>query len=143
MRRRWRLVVFVLGFLAGLLFVQKLEGQEMSCRIASVQWSDTVIRVKVKGIIPDPDLLVPVLSFGCVRETETAVVVIHSFTDGQPDDFLAIPKSWTVKITPLHAKETHEKEANLQSGSEKKTPALAVQVKRAKAKTAPPVPKVR
>src|SRR3990167_11317509 len=118
----WKWLVFILGLLAGGLFVQKLQGQEMSCEISMVTWQDAVIRIKVKGTVPDADLLIPVISFGCVRETETAVVVVHSFTNGEIDDFLSIPKSWTVKITPLHKKEENAPQANSQKGNTGKAP---------------------
>ena len=125
----WKVLIFALGLLAGALCVQTLNGQEM-CKLATVEWQDAVIRVKTQGHkIPDAELLIPVISIGCIRETETSVIIIHSFTDGKVDDYLTVPKAWTTKITKMVAKEEDapKSEANPQKGNPGKTPPVARQ----------------
>jgi hypothetical protein len=101
---------FILVFLAMSLqaFAQN------SCEAGVVDWQDATIYTRHGGLDMNEaeKLVTPVMSFGCVSEAEKVVVVIFSFVEGVPDDFLVIPKQWAVKITYLKAKE--EKDDNLQ-----------------------------
>ena len=40
-------------------------------------------------------------SYGCANRTENAIVIIHSFSRGVPDDYLVVPKGWVKSIVPL------------------------------------------
>ena len=139
-----RLGVLFLGFLFG-LFLEAAFGQEV-CELATVEWKDAVIRIKTRGHkIPDSELLIPVISVGCIRETETAVIIIHSFTDGAVDDYLVVPKNWTTKITKMVAKEADaapKNQTDPENRGSPQTPAVAVQKPRPKVNPNPlPVPK--
>ena len=77
------------------------------CDMAIVNWVDASIHVKTGGIDlakanePEPY----VSSFGCTAQTEDFIYVIHSFVDGKPDDYLKIPKAWTMDIKRLSLSE--------------------------------------
>jgi hypothetical protein len=42
-----------------------------------------------------------VVSYGCTAQTANAVLIIHSFVNGQPDDYLVVPKGWIKEIIQL------------------------------------------
>lgn len=77
------------------------------CSLAVVEWQDACVYTKAMGIdMPYIDeLTVAVKSIGCVRAMEKSVLVIFHFVGEKPDTYLAIPRQWVLKITPLSTKE--------------------------------------
>jgi len=77
------------------------------CNYGILTWSDAYIKVKSGGIdvLKIDSTLPTVISFGCLSQTEKTVLVVHSFVDGQPDDYLVVPKQWVMKIVPLKVEE--------------------------------------
>jgi hypothetical protein len=86
---------------------QLYEFDSHSCTPARVRWLDASLQTRATSVstditAADIDASIPEFSsWGCVNKTLLAVVVIHSFVDGAPDDYLIVPKSWVVEITPL------------------------------------------
>jgi hypothetical protein len=74
-----------------------------ACAFAHVEWQDAGLYSKTAGIeLSEIDnLTIPVMSVGCVRVMEKSVLVVFHFVDGKPDVYMAIPKQWVIKITPL------------------------------------------
>lgn len=74
------------------------------CVPARVEWTDAMIRIKASRAnsnitARDIDLDAPkVVSFGCAAQTPLNVVLIHSFVEDKPDDYLTIPKGWVTKL---------------------------------------------
>ena len=77
------------------------------CQLAIVEWQDAVIHTRESEI--HDNLLAPAISFGCVQTIKGVIVVIHSFSNGHPSDYLAIPSKWATKITPLQKVEEKKK----------------------------------
>lgn len=104
-----------LGLMASLLFsvqtpYEPPKSESHHCDAAMVIWKDASIHVKTGGLDVDKiEELVPViLSYGCISQTADYVIIIHSFVNGKPDDFLIVPKSWTNKIITFKADDKGE-----------------------------------
>jgi hypothetical protein len=108
MSKIWGIILVVF------LMAVPVFSQEGSCNIGVVDWRDATIYLKRGGLnLKDIDnMTTPVMSFGCIAETEKTLVIIHSFVGGQPEDYLVVPKEWATKVTYLTLKE--EKDDNLQ-----------------------------
>jgi hypothetical protein len=93
--------------LATLSIDQLHDFDEHSCTPARVDWIDAAIQTNATSIstsitAKDIDASIPrAFSFGCVNKTAAAIVVIHTFSQDEPDDYLVIPKGWVLLITPL------------------------------------------
>lgn len=76
------------------------------CDMGKITWRDAYIKTKAGGLDPhNIDSTLPiVISYGCIAQTEKAVLIIHSFVNGQPDDFLVVPKGWVDELIMLKDK---------------------------------------
>ncbi len=81
------------------------------CTPARVEWIDAMIVTRGTDTNGSPsaldiELSIPrVSSYGCVNKTENAVVVIHTFSRGVPDDYLIVPRGWVTAINPFDFRE--------------------------------------
>jgi len=77
------------------------------CIPARVQWIDAMIVTRGTDSTSNPtsqdiELSIPRLSsYGCVNQTASAIVIIHSFSRGAPDDYLVVPRGWITEINPF------------------------------------------
>lgn len=106
------LILGLIIFIACSLFAQSATVDNLplaaksQCDMGKLTWRDAYIRTKAGGIDPlNIDSTLPVVvSYGCIAQTEKAVLIIHSFVNGQPDDFLVVPKGWVDELILLKDK---------------------------------------
>ena len=94
---------FVLLLLTSLLSSRSILADRHSCTYSAVEWKDAALYSRPT----DPDFdhpesfLVTQRSIGCAEVSEKVVVVFFNFSAGNPDNFIAIPAAWVVKVTTL------------------------------------------
>ena len=106
----------------------------MKCTVCVIDWSDACVRVRAedafaKAMELGTPLTSQATSIGCMfmRETERGkeMVIVQSFSEGAPSDFIVLPGTWVVKITPLTAPSDEQKNLEKQVSEYLKTfPAL-------------------
>ena len=84
-----------------LFFVGALAAQTRThtCHAGSVTWMDAALYTR-QGV-PSDDLskmLVPAVSYGCVDVQDKAVLVIYSFSNREPENFIVIPAPWITRV---------------------------------------------
>ncbi len=74
-----------------------------SCDLGRIVWKDAFIATRSGGLDPTKieEMAPEVISYGCMSQSENSVLVIHSFVNGKPDDFLVVPKGWITGVTKL------------------------------------------
>ena len=77
---------------------------QTACKPSIVFWNDATAYSHPLEGQPDIDtLLTSSTLIGCVTEGKKVYLVVTEFVEEKPYMFLAIPKSWLVKIVPLEA----------------------------------------
>ena len=77
------------------MFKRKVEmsGKTFTARLGLLHWKDAMIVTKSGGEFIDlPDCI----SIGFIFTYKGVTYIIHNFSDGVVDDYLALPKSWCV-----------------------------------------------
>jgi hypothetical protein len=93
-----RIVAKSFGTIGGVgetMFKRKItiNGKSVIAKIGCVHWRDAMIVTKSDGdFLKLPDCI----SLGFVFDYEDITYVIHNFSSGEVDDYLAIPKGWVV-----------------------------------------------
>jgi len=77
------------------------------CDYGILTWRDAYIVTKVTSLDTSKlDSTFPlVTSIGCIAQTPEGIMIVHSFTGGQPDTFMLIPKAWILGIQRFNKNE--------------------------------------
>jgi citrate lyase alpha subunit len=76
------------------------SARDKHCTYAIVEWRESLNTGDLNAVTLD-DALPKVMAAGCVAQTDSAVVIIHTFTGSKPSNWIAIPKEWVDNIVIL------------------------------------------
>lgn len=76
--------------------ILSFEGGEYLAKLGMVEWNDACIFVKAQGQLGNT---ISCVAVGYVFAYGKTIFVVHNISGNTPDDFLAIPMDWSVKIT--------------------------------------------
>jgi hypothetical protein len=71
------------------------EGKKFNARLGAVHWKDAMICIKASGTLHE---MADCISIGFVCVDKEKYVVIHNFVEETPDDYILIPKQWTISV---------------------------------------------
>jgi hypothetical protein len=78
-------------------FKKKIDfrGTILNGKLGVLHWKDACVWVKADGILTSmPDCI----AIGYVCQDKEKYIVVSGFTRGVPDEFILIPKQWTISI---------------------------------------------